>query len=86
MMKYTVQKGDTLSAIAVLNNTTVNEIVKLNKEITDPNKIKVGQIITLPDKNEPEKTNYSALGKKVEKCLSEIEQLPSFKAVMNALK
>ena len=40
---YTVQKGDTLSAIAKKNGTTVDEIVSKNG-IQDANKISIGQI------------------------------------------
>jgi murein DD-endopeptidase MepM/ murein hydrolase activator NlpD len=46
--KYTVKKGDTLSAIAKANKTTVSAIVKANPAITNPNVIKTGQKITLP--------------------------------------
>lgn len=44
---YTVKKGDTLSAIASLHKTTVSEIMKVNPEIKDASKIKVGQKIKL---------------------------------------
>ena len=39
---YTVQRGDTLSEIAEMHETTVNEIVELN-QIENPNMIYVGQ-------------------------------------------
>ena len=44
--KYTVVKGDTLSGIAKKYNTTVNNLVKLNK-INNPNYIVVGQVLTI---------------------------------------
>ncbi|WP_185830555.1 LysM peptidoglycan-binding domain-containing protein [Siminovitchia terrae] len=44
---HTVKKGDTLSAIAKKDKTTVNELVKING-IKNPNLIKVGQKIRLP--------------------------------------
>ncbi|MGH2363850.1 MAG: LysM peptidoglycan-binding domain-containing protein [Chloroflexota bacterium] len=44
---YTVQKGDTLSAIAARNHTSVAEIAQLNT-LTDPNKLAVGQKLILP--------------------------------------
>jgi len=47
---YTVKKGDTLSSIAKQvygNGNLYNKIVKANPGI-DPNKIKVGQKITIP--------------------------------------
>ena len=42
---YIVQAGDTLSGIAKKFNTTVDNLLKLNPQITDPNKIYVGQKI-----------------------------------------
>ena len=45
---YTVQPGDTLSAIAAKYRTTVGDIVRLNPEITNPDMIDVGQVIKLP--------------------------------------
>lgn len=40
---HTVQRGEYLSTIAIKYKTTIAAILKLNKDITDPNKIKVGQ-------------------------------------------
>lgn len=48
-MTYTVQSGDTLSGIARTYNTTVAALMAVNPSITDANKIRVGQQITLPD-------------------------------------
>jgi LysM domain len=45
---YTVKKGDTLSAIAKANGTTVAKIVTANPSITNPNLIKPGQVFKLP--------------------------------------
>ena len=45
---YTVKAGDTLSAIAKANGTTVEALLKANPQIKDPNLIKVGQIIKIP--------------------------------------
>ncbi len=45
---YTVQKGDTLSSIAVRFQTTVNVLRRANPEITNTNLISVGQILYLP--------------------------------------
>lgn len=44
---YKVKSGDTLSAIAAHYGTTVKVLMTLNK-ITDPSKLKVGQILQLP--------------------------------------
>ena len=43
-----VKAGDTLSAIAKANKTTVAKIVALNPKITNPNLIKPGQVFKLP--------------------------------------
>ena len=45
---YFVQRGDTLRKIAARFGTTVDAILKLNANITNPNLIFVGQAITLP--------------------------------------
>ena len=47
MMPYTIKAGDSLSQIAMDNNTTVEEIAKINK-ITDTYKILVDQVILVP--------------------------------------
>ena len=47
-IKVTVAKGDTLSAIAKANKTTVAKIAAANPQITNVNKINVGQKITIP--------------------------------------
>ena len=52
---YTVQKGDTLSAIAKKNGTTVDEIVSKNS-IQDANKISIGQNLTINETTEPSVT------------------------------
>ena len=45
---YTVKSGDTLTSIAKAYDTTVTGLLKLNPQITDPNKIYVGQKINVP--------------------------------------
>ena len=52
---YTVQKGDTLSAIAKKNGMTVDEIVSKNG-IQDANKISIGQNLTINETTEPSVT------------------------------
>lgn len=46
---YVVKKGDTLSGIAAKYGMTVEEILKLNKQIKDPNLIHTGDEITIYD-------------------------------------
>jgi LysM repeat protein len=45
---YEVQTGDTLSGIAKRAGVTLPEVLKLNPEITNPDRIFVGQVIRLP--------------------------------------
>lgn len=45
---YTIKSGDTLSALAKANNTTIAEIMKLNPTITNPNLIYAGKSLNLP--------------------------------------
>jgi peptidoglycan endopeptidase LytE len=45
---YYAVKGDTLRKIAAKFNTTVDAILKVNPQITNPNIIYVGQAITIP--------------------------------------
>ena len=44
---YTIQTGDSLGGIAAIFNSTIDEIIKANN-ITDPNAIKVGDILQIP--------------------------------------
>lgn len=48
--KYVVKRGDTLSKIALSNNTTVNAIASAN-DISDVNMIRVGQTLNIPKNN-----------------------------------
>lgn len=45
---YTIKSGDTLSAIARAQGTTIQELMKLNPQITNPNLIYAGKALTLP--------------------------------------
>lgn len=49
---YKVQPGDTLSKIAAWAGVSVCELIELNN-IKDPNKIRVGQTLVLPDYAKP---------------------------------
>lgn len=52
-MTYIIQPGDTLSLIAVRFNTTIDELLRLNPLITDPDMLRVGQIIHVPHGSTP---------------------------------
>lgn len=47
MANYIIKYGDTLGNIAKQNNTTVNDLIRLNPQITDPNKISAGGTLNL---------------------------------------
>src|SRR3990167_8541218 len=47
MAQYKIQSGDTLSKIAQQQGTTVENLMSLNKQIIDPNKIYSGQNLTI---------------------------------------
>lgn len=47
-MTYIIQTGDTLYAIAQNFNTSVDYIISINPQITDPDLIYPGQIIVIP--------------------------------------
>lgn len=46
-MNYTIKYGDTLSGIAAQTGKSIQEILKLNPSISDPNKIRAGAAINL---------------------------------------
>ncbi|WP_051314779.1 LysM peptidoglycan-binding domain-containing protein [Alteribacter aurantiacus] len=55
---YTIQSGDGLTSIARRHQTTVNHLLELNPSITNPNLIRVGQVIVVPGGNdEPTETS-----------------------------
>src|SRR5690349_13230950 len=48
-MTYKIQPGDTLSKIAKRNGISLAQLLKANPQITNPDRIKVGQVVNLPD-------------------------------------
>ena len=57
---HNVSKGQTLSGIAKTSNLSLNDLTKLNPEISDPNKIYIGQKVRIRQQQsaaEPETTN-----------------------------
>lgn len=54
---YVVQKGDSLWAVASKNNTTVDELKKLNN--LSSNTLQIGQLLKLPTSNDSENNNTS---------------------------
>ena len=76
--KYMVKKGDTLSKIAKAYGTTVSKLAKINA-IPDVNKIRVGQLLTLPEDSNEE------IGKQFKKCMEDVENLESYKKLVSML-
>ena len=75
-MQHTVEKGETLMAIAKEYNTSLAEIIQVNN-LKNPNSIQIGQIIEIPNP-EPKIVNHSILtpeniNEKIEKFLNFIE-------------
>lgn len=48
-MTYTVKAGDTLSKIAARNGLTLAQLLQANPQISDPNRINVGDVLNLPN-------------------------------------
>ena len=49
-MDYIIQTGDTLFVIARRFNTTVSQLLDINPQIPDPDRVVAGEIINLPPK------------------------------------
>jgi Tfp pilus assembly protein FimV len=59
MATYTIQRGDTLGTIAAKtlgNAARYKEILAVNPQVTNPNLIKVGQVLQLPAAAKPAAT------------------------------
>ncbi|MBI5667970.1 MAG: LysM peptidoglycan-binding domain-containing protein [Chloroflexi bacterium] len=58
--RYTIQPGDTLSAIAIQHNTTVDELLRLNPGL-NPRELRAGQVLNLTETTgaEPQAVNSS---------------------------
>lgn len=48
-MTYKVKPGDTLTKIAKRNGISLAQLLKANPQITNPDRLQVGQIVNLPD-------------------------------------
>lgn len=48
-MTYSVRPGDTISKIAMRNGITVAQLLQANPQVTDPNRINVGDVLNIPD-------------------------------------
>jgi LysM repeat protein len=50
---YVIKRGDTLSSIARTFNTTIDKLLELNKDITNPSRIYEGQRLQVPKSGTP---------------------------------
>jgi murein DD-endopeptidase MepM/ murein hydrolase activator NlpD len=48
-MTYTVRPGDTISKIAMRNGVSVAQLLQANPQVTDPNRINVGDVLNIPN-------------------------------------
>lgn len=48
-MTYKIKAGDTLSKVAKRNGISLAQLLKANQQITNPDRIQVGQVVNLPD-------------------------------------
>ena len=55
-MTYTVRAGDTLSKIAMKNGVTLAQLLQANPQVKDPNKIRVGDVLNVPNEATTENT------------------------------
>lgn len=90
MTTYKIKSGDNLTKIAQKFGTTVSAIQKANPtKIKNVNVIVAGDTINIPTVSKAPTTSkgkdYNAIGKQVEVCLKDIENLPSFKKLNSML-
>jgi murein DD-endopeptidase MepM/ murein hydrolase activator NlpD len=55
-MTYTVRAGDTLSKIAMRNGVTLAQLLQANPQVKDPNKIRAGDVLNVPNEATTENT------------------------------
>lgn len=77
-MKHTVRRGDTLSKIAAKYNTTVEALAASNG-IKNPDRINVGDVLTIP-------TKRGELADALIMCLDAIEGLDEFRTLSGLLE
>lgn len=78
-MVHVVKSGETLTKIAAKYGITLAVIRKANPDIINPNIIRVGQRLNIPEIT-PSK-DYGKIGKAFEKALKDVEALESVKAL-----
>jgi N-acetylmuramoyl-L-alanine amidase len=74
---YEVRPGDTLSAIAARQGTSVDALARAN-DLTDPNRIFVGQVLTIPRTSAPAAASRADVGRLLETVAGERGWSPAF--------
>lgn len=69
---YTVTSGDTLSKIAKTYNTTVEELAK-NNNISNPNKISIGQRLSLGKPGDVSEAQLAEMQNKIDSLESQMD-------------
>lgn len=82
MKTYYVAAGDTLSEIAAKFGVDLQKIIAVNS-IKDPDKIYIGQAITIPEKDN---FSYDSIGQALRVALNDIQKLPSVQALNELLR
>lgn len=74
-VEHIVVKGEILSRIANFYGVTIPAIQTINPKITDPNMIRVGQVIKIPIKVDDVKAKIAELDKQIEALQTEKKRL-----------
>lgn len=95
MTRYTIKRGDTLSAIASRYGVTISALAAQNK-IKDVNRITAGATITIPEKivakpadpkpSKPKKPSDAELGAAFRAALDALDALPEYQALEELLR
>ncbi|MBT4921794.1 MAG: LysM peptidoglycan-binding domain-containing protein [Rickettsiales bacterium] len=72
---YSIESGDTLSNIASANGTTVEALMELNPNITDPNIINVGDSLVLTQNQDAQVKNININGDEYNAYQSDVSEV-----------
>lgn len=77
-VSYIIQKGDTLTKLASKFGVPLADILSLNPSITDPDKIKTGDVLALPEaaeNNEPQAVAKADMVKRLRETIAALEDV-----------
>jgi len=87
MPNYTIQSGDTLSALAKKWGVTIQDIMKANPSITNPNKIYAGKSLVMPTTSQTSTTTKEQQAQQIQQQIQQIQaQLGPLQAQSAALQ